>query len=588
MSEPFLKKYLSNEKAGMLFGHLVAVLLGIVSASITLLVGPALQLLLSDRAKEVAWRDLVSPRLSWVPEVLTGASTVSGSQLFQLLPPLLIGVAAVKTALSAMQWFTWERLSERMARDIRQDLMAAYVYLRPSARRTPRGLEVDGSMATAVTNDVRLVREYVVHFYGGLPREGMQVVFLGVTLILLSPKLFLLFALGLAPAAAFLRRLGKRLGGRTSKVLSDTSELAEWIQQRFLGIETIKQFRTEELELQKLQMMNAGLLDRMKRAARLRARTSPLIEAFAVVAIVAILFVALRDIRSGATSGAVLVSFFSSIGLFGQAAAKLGKYFNSNKEGLTAVRRLASIHDFLSGNSVDRAGARFDSNLITSKVAVRCDGLRVEYSSAHYAALDNFSYDFRPARVYAIGGASGAGKTTLFKAILGLVEPSNGSVSLAGPVCYMPQDVRLMSTSLLENIGYPASVPDRMRAEKALTAVGLGDFTGRLDVGVEGFSGGQAQRVLLARLLYHDTPVVLVDEGTSALDPEVEKTVYACLHNMAARGACVIMIAHRIPALESADEILILEGGRLVQQGTAAIVRQSPAFSKLISQDALL
>ena len=588
MSEPFLKKYLRDEKAGMLLGHVTAVLLGVVSALITLLVGPALQLLLADRATEVAWRDLVSPRLAWIPEAVTGASTVSGSQLFQVLPVLLIGVAAVKTALSALQWFTWERLGERMARSIRQDLMAAYVYLRPSARRTPRGLEVDATMATAVTNDVRLVREYVVHFYGGLPREGLQVVFLGVTLVLLSPKLFLLFALGLAPAAALLRRLGKRLGGRTSKVLSDTSELAEWIQQRFLGIETIKQFRTEEFELQKLRQMNAGLLDRMVRAARLRARTSPLIEAFAVVAIVGILFVALADIRSGATTGAVLVSFFSSIGLFGQAAAKLGKYFNSNKEGVTAVRRLAGIHGFLSSHSLQRVGASTDSALVDSEVAVSCTGLRVDYAGAASPALDNFSHQFRPGRVYAIGGASGAGKTTLFKAILGLVEPSNGSVSVAGGVCYMPQDVRLMSTSILENIAYPAAEPDRKRAEKALRSVGLGDFAGRLDAGTGNFSGGQAQRVLLARLLYHDAPVVLVDEGTSALDPEVEKTVYACLRDMAARGACVIMIAHRIPALESADEILILDGGRLVQQGTADVVRQSPAFSKLISQEALL
>ena len=92
---------------------------------------------------------------------------------------------------------------------------------------------------------------------------------------------------------------------------------------------------------------------------------------------------------------------------------------------------------------------------------------------------------------------------------------------------------------------------------------------------------------MLARLLYRDAKVVLVDEGTSALDPELEQLVYRCLRGLAARGACVIMIAHRISALVSTDQIVLMEGGRIIEQGTTGLVRQSPAFSRLLAQEAL-
>jgi ABC-type multidrug transport system ATPase subunit len=237
-------------------------------------------------------------------------------------------------------------------------------------------------------------------------------------------------------------------------------------------------------------------------------------------------------------------------------------------------------------------GASRDQTLDVGQVAVSCKNLRVVYPDSVRAALDSFSYDFLRGRFYAIGGASGAGKTTLFKSMLGLtgdsLDLSSGSVSVCGPICYMPQDVRLMSTtSMLQNISYPDVNGDRSRAAKALATVGLSDFEARLDSLADNLSGGQAQRVLLARLAYHEAPIVLVDEGTSALDPELEIVVYRCLRKLAAQGACVIMIAHRIPALESADEVLILEGGKLVGQGTVEVVKRSPAFSRLLTQDAL-
>ncbi len=582
MHSSFLKKYLRRESPGMLAGHTAALLLGLVAALITLLIGPSLQLMLTSQSGSVPWRELVSPRLAWLPERLSGSPTIAAAALFESLPVLLVSVALVKAFVGGVQWFIWERIGEKISRAIRRDLMAAYVHLSPEARRSPSGSAVDSSIATSMTNDVRMLREYIVHFYGGLPREGLQVLFLGATLVLLSPKLFVAFLAGLLPAALVIRRFGKRLRGRTAKVLIETAELAEWIQQRLLGFETIKHFRTESKEYKKLKQLNEILLDRMIRAGRLRARTSPLIEAFGVIAIVAILYIALEDVRSGRVTGAVLISFFSSIGLFAQSVAKLGKYFNSNKEGMAAVERLATTIDFLNAHAKAVVGSTIGED---GDVAVSCKNITLSYPGGISPALDNVSFKFICGRLYGIGGMSGAGKTTLFKAILGLVSPNSGTVLTSGKICYMPQGVQLMSATLLENICYPDREGDANRAAFALREVGIPEFSDRLGEIPLAISGGQAQRLLLARLVYHDAKVVLIDEGTSALDPELEQVVYRCLRGLATRGASVIMIAHRIPALECADEIVIMESGRIIEQGTTKLVRQSPAFTRLLNHE---
>ena len=592
MQKSFLKTYLRREAPGMLAGNIAALLLGLVAALITLLIGPSLQLLLSSRSGGVPWTELVSPRLEFIPRFLSGSPEIAAKDLFEALPMLLVCVALVKACLGAVQWFIWERLGEKISRDIRHDLMAAYIRLGPEARRSADGSAVDSSIATIITNDVRMLREFIVHYYGGLPREGLQAFFLGVTLVLLSPKLFLVFLAGILPAALLIRRFGKRLRGRAAKVLAETAELGEWIQQRLLGFETIKHFRTEAREYLKLRELNETLLYRMMRAGRLRARTSPLIEAFGIFAIVIILHVALDDVRSGRVSGAVLISFFSSVGLFSQSAAKLGKYFNSNKEGMAAVDRLDRVATYLNLHTKNAVAAPESSRHVLGDARgsierVAFESVSLTYPGASAPALDNVSCTFRSGVVYGIAGMSGAGKTTMFKIALGLLTPDSGRVFVSPDICYMPQSVQLMAATLLENICYPDASGDLVRAREALIQVGIPEFADQLGAILSGVSGGQAQRLLLARLLYRDAKVVLVDEGTSALDPELEQLVYRCLRGLAARGACVIMIAHRISALVSTDQIVLMEGGRIIEQGTTGLFRQSPAFSRLLAQEAL-
>jgi ABC-type multidrug transport system fused ATPase/permease subunit len=163
-----------------------------------------------------------------------------------------------------------------------------------------------------------------------------------------------------------------------------------------------------------------------------------------------------------------------------------------------------------------------------------------------------------------------------------LTRPDSGRVWVNRSVAYLPQSSQLMSGTLLDNIVYPAATGDRSKAARALVDVGLDDFVESLEMPVGNLSGGQIQRVFLARLIYLDAKIVLVDEGTSALDPEIEQAVYTSLRKLAASGACVVMIAHRLSALEHCDEVLLMNSGKICESGSYADMRKSQNFQNLM------
>jgi subfamily B ATP-binding cassette protein MsbA len=213
------------------------------------------------------------------------------------------------------------------------------------------------------------------------------------------------------------------------------------------------------------------------------------------------------------------------------------------------------------------------------------------------AALSDFNFTFKGGQIYCVCGPSGAGKSTLMNLILGLLPASAGSLVMHGadsdgknPISYMPQKVQLVADTVAANVAYPEATLDLERVRTALTRVRLLAAIEALPQGLEtlvgeggsGLSGGQAQRVLLARLYYHRRPFVLVDEGTSALDPEVEGLVYALLRELATDGAVVITIAHRLAGALAADQVLLLNHGRLAHHGSPSDVLNSSAYQAIL------
>jgi ATP-binding cassette, subfamily B, bacterial MsbA len=576
--------------------HIAALVLGVVAATLGIVIGPAVQVLIAPDTGTLLWSDILGPLWSqWLSPFLKREG-LSVAKLYAHLPLALLSIATVKAILTVFQWYTWERLGEQLAFDWRHQLVSGFIYVNPSQRDHYDVASVESELGGLMTQDIRTCRDYVVHFFGGLPREGLQALFMAISVAVLSPKLFFIFAICLAPIVLFLNKLGKKIRRRTSQALEDNSVLGEWIQQRLLGIETIKQYGTESIEIRAMRKASATLYERFVRATRAKSRTGPLIEILGVFAICVAIGVSFFEIISGRISGAVAMSFFASLALFAQSATKLARYFNSNREGIAAADRIFGAIDKF--DCVRLASVRTPESLKRADhTSLTLSSLEVWYGQK--VAIHPISQSFTAGKLYCIVGSSGAGKSTLFSAMLGLRQLKNGSIeycvdgkrdfSSRLDIIYMPQISLVFPGSIAENVAYPEQDIDYERVLDALLAVGLIiDDKGLKDglrtlvgPGELQFSGGEAQRLQLARLIYHKAPFVLIDEGTSALDPELEHLVLMKARDLVKTGVVVIMIAHRPAATEFADEIIVMRDGEITKTGRRADVVVSSEFREV-------
>lgn len=561
----YLKRYLPS----VIFGNFFALALAIVSVLLGTIVGPSVQVLSSmDDKSMIDVSTLIGDRLGWIMTMVFGREPISRQEFLLIVPGFLLAITTIKALVTLLQWFIWERVGEKISRDLRNDLVQEYLCLDPEKKLT--NPQIDDQLSSLLSTDIRYIREYIVRFYGGLPREGLQSILLVGTLVLLSPELFGVFLLGVCPVLLIVNQLGKRLKKRANRALSNFSVLTEWLQQRLMGIETIKHYHTEPKELAEMQKLNESMYRKFFSAANVKALTSPLIEMMAVMAIGIVFYVSFKMISVGAINSAILISFFASLGLLSQSAGKLGKYFNKNRETSAAVARIeGALEDFERGRREVIRGHQ--KNELDGKPKITCEGVTFKYPGQSGFALNGFSYEFSPGMIYGIVGKSGSGKSTLFNAILGMIKPVKGKIAVTGgQIGYLPQSYALFSGSIAENISYPNPDPEFEKVNKLVGDLMLGDrvkdTAEHVADGISSFSGGQIQRLHIARLAYHDYKIVLFDEGTSALDPEIENAVFGYLKRVTNDNGIVIMIAHRPSAIRYADKVLLLEEGKLVKE----------------------
>ncbi len=402
-----------------------------------------------------------------------------------------------------------------------------------------------------------MARDVSAAIIGGLTRELLQLMMMSVTLALLSPRLFAIFVGGIAPLTLLLKKLGHKLQQRATLSLENYATMTEWIQQRLLGIETIKHYRTEDLEREKFAHLSQTQFKIFLRTGKLQAIIPQLTEALTVAAMAVALYFALQELQH--TSTALVLAFFSTLALFAQSASRIGRYFNQTREGNAAIVRIFALKTELEQNTHTAPLLAIESG---SHNALVCENVTVQLSQT---VLKNFSYRFDSGLLYGLRGVVGAGKSTLLKAILGLLPLQQGRIFLQlsssnkdNAALWLPQKLQLRAGDVAGNVCYPHADADSERLEQALTyaCVPREKWQSAIDFEHAKLSGGQEQRIGIARLFYHDAPLVLIDEGTSALDQQTEQQVLGNIKSLAQQGAIVIMAAHRSAALAMCDQIV--------------------------------
>ena len=544
-----------------------------------------------------AW--LVGPLLHAVltgtPVVLAGF-TLPGEQLLGVLPVLVVALAALKATAGFLQggWMQW--LGQRVMADLRAFLYARLLSQPPAFFERQHS----GELLTRFTADVPLVEFSVTQALSSYVRDGLQMVALLVTCLLIDAKLFLItfvvMPLTVLPVRSFARSL-KKVANRSQTSLGALTTLtAEQLQ----ALPVVQAYGGSPRALASFEAESERYLAQMRRSLFLRGAYSPTVEVMGIAGVALAVAWGARAISGDPSLSGRLLSFLAAVLLLYQPVKSLSGTLSQVIIGLVAAERLFALADV---PVPPDEGA--EASPLTQ--ALTLEGVRATYPDGR-EALRGVDLTVPAGARVALVGASGAGKTTLFSVLLGFMPPSGGTVgwdgtpmsqlkpsSVRAQLAWVPQEPVLFSGSVRHNLllGRPeatdAEVWEALRLAHAEDFVGA--LPGGLDepVGERGarLSGGQRQRLALARAFLRRPSVLLLDEPTSALDAQSEAAVGAGLAALM-KGRTVLVIAHRLSTVRDADLIVVLDAGRVVEAGThAELSARGGRYAQLLGEGAV-
>ena len=391
----------------------------------------------------------------------------------------------------------------------------------------------------------------------------------------------------LAPLVALLvSAFGARVMAAAERSQSKVSQVAALLGEAISGLPLVRAFAAEPW----LQHRFDEEVDLHRRARydtlRLQALQHPVVGFIEAAGILAVLLIGAARIQAGGLSGQGFASFIAALLMLIDPISHLTTNFNELQQGQASLNRLRAI-ELEPVEPPDRPGAQA---LGLVRGELRLEGVRFGYDPTH-PVLHDIDLLVRPGEVVALVGPSGAGKSTLFSLLLRFNTAQKGHVLLDGQdladlrarelrqaVALVPQQSSVFSGTVADAIafGRPATPESIQSAARLANAAGFiealpNGYASRVEERGANFSGGQLQRLAIARAVLGNPAVLLLDEATSALDAEAEEAVQQGLEQ-AMRGRTVVVIAHRLSTVQGADRILVLEGGRIVEEGSHAVL----------------
>jgi subfamily B ATP-binding cassette protein MsbA len=383
-----------------------------------------------------------------------------------------------------------------------------------------------------------------------------------------------------------------------SRLGNEQGEMTSLVQEVVSGVRLVKSYRAEGREEQKFTDRNSTFARGYVKVGRLALLSGPVTETLGTFTAVAILWYGAQlVIVEGTLTGAELLVFLVQVMRLLQPLKQLSQTPAAAQFSLASAERIFEILDTTSETAADR-GTRTTATFTRDIVF---DNVGFAYGT-DAAALSGVSFTARKGEVVALVGASGAGKSTLVDLLPRFMDPTSGRILLDGVdlreirldalralTGIVSQDTVLFNDTVRANVGFGRPDATQEQLESAARAANALAFIEALpdgwdtNLGERGtrLSGGQRQRLAIARALVSDPPLLILDEATSALDVESERLVQEAIDRLL-EGRTVFVIAHRLATIQHADRILVLDGGRLVEEGThTALLAREGAYARL-------
>lgn len=531
---------------------------------------------------------------------------IDASNVVYFLPALFVAIFLLRSFSDFFNNYLFQVIGLGATNDLRSDLYQRLLH--QSARFYSD--HPSGELVSRVSNDISVMQNAVTNRLLDLFQQSLTLI--GMIWFLLSIHLKLaLVCLLILPAIGYpFARFGKGMRRTSSRSQERLADLAGLVAEAVRGHRVVKAFGMERFELERFKEAARKHL-KVKLKSQLFAHGSgPVIETVAVLFAAGFLIYAGKEIRAGNLSPSQMVQFLVNLLMLYDPIRKINKVNLILQEALAAAARVKNIMDVPNAieSAPDARELATDWKKITFEAVefsydeepVRGEGARGERSRG--AVLRGLDIEIERGQVVALVGPSGAGKSTLVNLVPRFFDPTGGHVridgndlrelsleSLRAQIALVTQDTILFAGSVRDNIAYGRQDLSLAAVKEAARAAYADDFIEELpqgydtEIGESGFklSGGQRQRLAIARALLKNPPILILDEATSHLDSEAESLVQGALQNLMS-GRTALVIAHRLSTVQRADRILVLEGGRIVQDGThEALLQEAGVYRRL-------
>ncbi len=462
-----------------------------------------------------------------------------------------------------------------------------------------------GRLVTRVTNDIDAIGELFASGAVTAVGDVITLVRIVVAMVALSPSLSLLTFLAVPPLAWLVDRFRRRARDAFREIRTKTARMNAYLSEQVTGVAVVQAYAQEQRCQDEFRDINSAYREANFLSIRYDAMLYAFVDAFASVCIASLLFAGAWAVGAGrpAASLGVLVAFVQYVQRFFEPLREISSKFTILQSALSGAERVFGVLDKDEPDAPQPAVG-------VAAPAVRDPALhgRVEFDAVRFAyradspTLRGVAFTVERGRTLAIVGPTGAGKSSIISVLQRLYEIDGGAIRLAGDdiraipkeelrrrVVVVPQDVLLFPGDVLTNIAPGDPTPDAARAEAIAGRLGLKALLDRRGLGLHAsvgdrganFSSGERQLIALARALYRDPEVLVLDEATANLDSETEATVQRAVAE-SLRGRTAIVIAHRLSTIRHADEIVVMRRGEIAERGDhAGLLAQGGIYAKL-------
>jgi subfamily B ATP-binding cassette protein MsbA len=511
----------------------------------------------------------------------------------QWLPLAVIGVFVFRGIGSFISEYGMAYTGLRVVFDLRRALIDKLLRLpTPYYDVTPSGV-----IQSKLTFDAHQLASAASGTITTALRSSMTIVASLVWLLYINWRLTLMTFFVLPIVAVVIRYFSRRLRRIARDVQTRTGAMTHVLEEMIGGHRIVRVFGGEAYERMRAVKAANALRTSMTKQSSSSAASSPISQILAAIAVGVIVWVALAQSQTGKLDLGTFASYVVALLTLLERIKSLSGVNAAIQRGLAAAESIFGL--------LDREVEPDEGTIRLDRAAgqLRFDHISLRYAGSEREALRDVSVSVKPGETVALVGSSGSGKTSLVNLIPRFYEPTAGRLfvdghdittltlaSLRAQIALVSQDVLLFDDTIAANIAYGAMTDTPREAiERAAAAAHALEFIRALPqgfdtpVGENGvrLSGGQRQRVAIARAILKDAPILILDEATSSLDSESERQVQAALDALM-QGRTTIVIAHRLSTIEHADRIIVLEQGRVVEEGShAALLARSGVYAKL-------